>query len=140
MSNRIALVKDEKTGDALIAALVKAYPGKLCVLGELPGDRVELYTAPGSGINEARSGLVGIVHVLAAGGGMTFVGKLQEFARGYLAAMDAAAAVGETQGYEPDKTPMSVSPDWKSDGTGFRDDDSLTDHKGDPLYPASGRR
>jgi len=27
----------------------------------------------------------------------------------------------ETQGYEPDQTPMSVSGDWKSDGTGFRE-------------------
>ena len=26
-----------------------------------------------------------------------------------------------TQGYEKDQTPMSVSPDWKSDGTGFRE-------------------
>jgi hypothetical protein len=25
------------------------------------------------------------------------------------------------QGYEPTATPKSVSPDWKSDGTGFRD-------------------
>ena len=25
-----------------------------------------------------------------------------------------------TQGYEKDQTPMSVSPDWKADGTGFR--------------------
>jgi hypothetical protein len=29
----------------------------------------------------------------------------------------------ETQGYAPNQTPMSVSPDWKSDGTGFRDND-----------------
>jgi hypothetical protein len=26
----------------------------------------------------------------------------------------------ETQGYEPHQTPMSVSPEWKADGTGFR--------------------
>jgi hypothetical protein len=116
MSNHIALVQDEKTGDALIAALIKAYPGRLCVLGELPGDRVELYTAPGTGV----------VHVQAAGGEMPFLRRMQEFANGYLAAMDAVNAtladpVSETQGYAPDQTPMSVSPDWKSDGTGFRE-------------------
>lgn len=32
-------------------------------------------------------------------------------------------AARPTQGYEPDQTPMSVSASWKSDGTGFRDDE-----------------
>jgi hypothetical protein len=30
-------------------------------------------------------------------------------------------SVPTTSGYEKDQTPMSVSPDWKSDGTGFRE-------------------
>jgi hypothetical protein len=34
-----------------------------------------------------------------------------------------------TQGYESDQTPMSVSPSWKSDGTGFRDEDEIVPAK-----------
>jgi hypothetical protein len=44
--------------------------------------------------------------------------RMQEFASGFLAAKDETS---DTQGYEPDQTPMSVSPEWKADGTGFRE-------------------
>lgn len=37
-----------------------------------------------------------------------------------------------TQGYDPDQTPMSVSASWKSDGTGFRDEDEI-------VVPKDGR-
>ena len=35
----------------------------------------------------------------------------------------------ETQGYAPDQTPMSVSPDWKADGTGFKSTSGVIDTK-----------
>lgn len=45
------------------------------------------------------------------------------FARDKWGQPNPRMAIETTQGYAPDQTPLSVSPDWKSDGTGFRDEE-----------------
>jgi hypothetical protein len=115
MSNRIAMTKDAAAAEGLLKALLKNYP-ELCELGlEIVPTRIPVYTATDG---------TGVVHVQMAGGTMPFLGRVQDFANGYLLAWETTMADGtsETQGYAKDQTPMSVSPSWKSDGTGFRDD------------------
>jgi hypothetical protein len=99
MTNRIAATRSLTTAEALIVALMDSFE-----------HLNDLYTAEDAD---------GVIHVLTTGGRDTVLLDLvREFARGFLAAKDHTT---ETQGYEPDQTPMSVSGNWKSDGTGFRE-------------------
>jgi hypothetical protein len=105
--NEIATTKSRVTAEALVVALEKYY--------------ARSYTSFSSNADEA-----GVYHVQITGlradlrMDWKLLDRIQEFSSGFLAAKDGD--ISETQGYEPNQTPMSVSPDWKSDGTGFRHD------------------
>jgi hypothetical protein len=103
--NEIATTKSRVTAEALIKALEKYY--------------ARSYTSFGLTEN------AGVFYVQISGlrddlrMDWKLLSRIQEFSTGFLVARDGDTS--ETQGYETNQTPMSVSEEWKADGTGFRE-------------------